>query len=221
MQDDDPIYAETANFAVTFAILISKSMRRNMINDENCGKKDIGLPTQCYLSNEQWRLFDSGELLFAGIEFDKRFINGFADKLAGVSVADMIIPLGIRNYIEKLDHDQYTRDSSYRITKDHFIEDIKQMASWILTFAQVVDIKSCADLVLRIAPSWMFCTGVVGWRGLEPIEIDSKVFFNLVLKMTRKDITRGTSIVESEGIFLTSHHGWSLFYNIYGDCDPG
>ncbi len=206
VEDDDPIYAETANFTVAFALLLSRSMRRDSISEASCGKKDIEIPAQCYLGTEPWRLFDSSMLLFTGIELDKRVISGFSEKLTGVSVADMTIPPGIRNYLEKPGHDQYTRD---RITKDHFIEDIKQIASWVLTFAQVVDVKSCADLVLRIAPGWMFCTGVVDWNGLEPIGIESNVFFNLLLKMMRKDITRGNSIVKSEGIVLTSYHGWS------------
>lgn len=221
VEDDDPIYAETANFAVAFALLLSRSMRRNPISDEHRGKKDIEIPAQCSLGTEPWRLFDSSKLLFAGIELDKRVINGFAEKLTGVSIADMTVPPSIRNYLEKPDHNQYAQDNQYRFTKDHFIEDVEQIASWVLTFAQVVDIESCADLVLRIAPGWMFCTGVVGWNGLEPIGIESKFFFNLVLKMMRKDITRGTSIVESEGMVLTSHHGWSLFYSSVGDCDPG
>ena len=222
VEDDDPIYAETANFAVAFALLLSKSMRRKPISDEHRGNKDIETPAQCYLGTEPWRLFDSSKLLFAGIELDKRVISGFAERLTGVDVEDMILPPGIRNYLEKPDHDQYNQDDQYRITKGHFIEqDVKQIASWVLTFAQVVDIKSCADLVLRIAPGWMFCTGVMNWNGLEPIETESKVFFNLVLKMMRKDITRGTSVVESEGICLTSHHGWSLFHSSFGDCEPG
>lgn len=196
-------------------------MRRNPISDEYHVNKNIDTPAQCYLGTEPWRFFNSSKLLFAGIELDKRVISGFAEKLTGVSVADMTVPPSIRNYLEKPDHDQYSKDSQYRITKDHFIEEIKQIASWVLTFAQVVDIESCADLVLRIAPGWMFCTGVVDWNGLEPIEIESNVFFNLVLNMMRKDVTRGSSIVDSEGIFLTSHYGWSLFYSSVGDFDPG
>lgn len=221
VEDDDPIYAESANFAVAFALLLSRSMRRMPISEGSLSKKDIETPAQCYLGTEPWRLFDSSKLLFAGIELDKRVISGFAEKLTGVSVEDMTVPPGIRNYLEKPDHEQYTQYNQYRFTKDHFIGEIKQIASWVLTFAQVVDIKSCADLVLRIAPGWMFCTGVVEWNGLEPIETESNVFFNLVLKMMRKDTTRGTSIVQSEGICLTSHHGWSLYYSSFGDCDPG
>lgn len=213
--DDDPIYAETANFTVAFAILLGRSMRRTSIMDYSLHENEIGAPTQCWLGTEPWRLFDSSKLLFSGIELDKRIINSFVEKLTGARIADMAVPPGIRNYLEKSKH------TKYEITKDHFIEDIKQAASWVLTFAQVVDVESCADLPLRIAPGWMFCTGVVGWEGLEPIEVESKVFFNLALKMMRKDVTRGNSIVESDGVFLTSHHGWSLFYTSVGDHDPG
>ena len=152
VEDDDPIYSETANFAVAFALLLSRSMRRKSISGENLGKKNV---ENLALGTEPWRLFDSSKLLFTGIELNKRVISGFAKELTGVSVADMTVPPGIRNYLEKPDHGQ-------EYTKDHFIGDIKQIASWILTFAQIVDIESCADLILRIAPGWMFCTGVVG-----------------------------------------------------------
>ena len=213
--DDDPIYAEAANLAVAFAILLSRSMRRIPVSAGSIGEKESEIPTQSYLGTESWRLYDSSKLLFSGIELDKGVINGFAEELTGVSIADMSVPPGIRVYLKK------SESTKNKITKDHFIEDIKQAASWVLTFAQVVDVESCADLPLRIDPGWMFCTGVVDWEGLEPIRIESTVFFNLILKMMRKDITRGTSIVESEGIFLTSHHGWSLFYSSVGDHDPG
>lgn len=212
--DDDPIYAETANFAVAFAVRLSQSMRRMPFSDEH-GQKPNRIPPQCYLGTESWRLFDSSKLLFSGIGLDKSVINEFDQKLTGASIADMTLPPRIQHYLGGSKNDR--RD----ITRDDFIQDVKQAASWILTFAQVNEIESCADLVLRIAPGWMFCTGVMNWDGLEPIEVESKVFFELVLKMMRKDDEGGTSIVESEGIFLTSHHGWSLFYSSVGDEDPG
>ena len=59
------------------------------------------------------------------------------------------------------------------------------------------------------------------WDGLRPIDVASNVFFDLVLKLMRKDVTGGESIVDSEDIFLTSHHGWSLFCSSVGDHDPG
>ena len=37
----------------------------------------------------------------------------------------------------------------------------------------------------------------------------------------RKDVTGVESVVDSEDIFVTSHHGWSLFYSSVGDHDPG
>ena len=72
--DDDPLYAETADFAVAFAILLSRSMRRVPMKDCSGGETEIEVPTQCYLDTEQWRLFDSSNLLFWGIKLDKRTI---------------------------------------------------------------------------------------------------------------------------------------------------
>ena len=220
VEDDDPIYAETANLTVAFALVLSRSMRRKPISEEH-HVMNIEVPAEYSLGTEPWRLFDSGKVLFAGIKLDKRVISDFAEHLTGVSVIDMTVPSSIRNYLEKPDYSKYTQISECRFTKDFFFQDIQQIASWVLTFAQVVDIESCADLILRIAPGWIYCSGVLGWNGLTPIVIESNAFFNLVLTMMSKDITRGVSHINSEGIFLTSHHGWSLFYNGVGDCDPG
>lgn len=211
--DDDPIYAETANFAVAFAMWLSRSMRRMPVIIH--GPQEDRTRHQRCLGTESWRLFDSSSLLFSGIGLDKDVINKFNENLTGASIADMKLPPRVQKYLESCG------DEKYKLRRHDFVEDIKQAASWVLTFAQVNEIESCADLVLRIAPGWMFCTGVVDWDGLEPIEIESKVFFNLVLKMMRKDVTGGVSLVESEGTFLMSHHGWSLFYSSVGDYDPG
>lgn len=43
----------------------------------------------------------------------------------------------------------------------------------------------------------------------------------LVLDLMRKDVTGGESVVDSEDVFLTSHHGWSWFYSSVGNHDPG
>ena len=215
--EDDPIFAGSANFAVSFAILLSRVMRRLPILDRGTpeSKEENNAPKQCYLSTEHWRLFDSSYVLFSGIKLDKRKINEYFDKLSGKTIEDMTIPTGIRNYLQNLD------ENTFELLRQAFLEDIKQLSSWILSFAQVINIESCADLPLRIAPGWMFCTGVLGWDGLDSINIESDVWFNLIMRTMRKDISAGDILVESEGLFLTCHQGWSLFYSSVGDYDPG
>ncbi|KAI4133616.1 MAG: hypothetical protein LQ338_000128 [Usnochroma carphineum] len=204
--DDDPIYVETANLAVSFAILLSRVMRRVSLPQP---PHPPNVPHYCYIKTEHWRLFDASNLLLWGIALDKRKIGEYLESLSGKSIEDMPIPTSARNYLQKLSG------------KDIFFQEIKQLASWIISFAQVVNIGSCADLPLRAAPGWMFCTGVLNWNGLDPINIEADVWFNLIMKMMRKDTTAGVSFVDSEGIFLTCHQGWSLFYSSIGDCDPG
>ncbi|KAL9584817.1 MAG: hypothetical protein Q9212_001884 [Teloschistes hypoglaucus] len=220
--DDDEVYVETANFAVSFSITICRVMRRVPFSDHGSGarKPENIVPTQCYLSTEQWRILNASETLLSGIELDKRKISDFVDRLCGKVLEDMAIPTGVRVYLEKLSRERLNENppETMKIT---FLEEMKQLASWILSFAQVINIESCADLPLRIAPGWMFCTGLMNWNGLDKIDIDSNIWFNMILKLMRKDSTGGHSIVESTGIFLTCHQGWSLFYSCIGIRDPG
>ena len=214
--DDDPIYTETADYAVAFAILISRLMRRVPFREghNRNSNKNPDIPGQCYLNTEHWRLFSSGRLLFFGIDLNKNEIIRYIDKLSHTTIESMVVPTSVRSYLQKLD------ENTYEELKLNFIQETKQVASWILTFAQVVDIEACAEVPLRMAPSWMFCTGVLNWDGLSPIDIDSDIWFNLVLKMMRKDTTGGESLVDSEGLFLVSYNGWSIFHSSVGDYDP-
>lgn len=205
-------YVETANFAVSFSITTCRVMRRVPFSDHGNGirKPEIGVPTQWFLSTEQWRVLNASETLLSGIELDKRKISDFVDRLSGKVLEDMAIPTGIRAYLEKLTSEQLNEHLPETM-RSIFLEEMKQLASWILSFAQVINIESCADLPLRIAPGWIFCTGLMNWNGLDMIDIDSNIWFNMILKLMRKGSTGGHSIVEFTGIFLTCHQGWSFF----------
>ena len=211
ISDDDQIYTDTANFAVAFALLLTKVMRRVPFS----GQEIRRTPDQCSLSTEHWRLFDSGRLLFMEINLGRQQINEYLAYLTGKRLNEMKLPASIKTYLETAFED------NSNITRQWFIEAVKELASWILSFAQVINVGTCADLPLRIAPGWMFCTGVMNWEGLDKIDIPSTAFFNLIMKMMKKDVTNGVSILDSDGVFLTCHQGWSLFYNSVGDNDPG
>ena len=217
ISEDNQLYTDTANFAVAFALLLTKVMRRVPFSDQDVRYQDAknGIPDQCYLSTEHWRLFDSGCLLFWEIKLDRQSINEYLDNLTGKRTDEMKLPASIKSYLEN------DEGNNFNITKQKFIEDVKELASWILSFAHVINVETCADLPLRIAPGWMFCTGVMNWGGLDKIDIPPAIFFNLIMKLMKKDATNGDSILESDGLFLTCHHGWSLFYNSVGDNDPG
>ncbi|KAL8748142.1 MAG: hypothetical protein Q9184_007502, partial [Pyrenodesmia sp. 2 TL-2023] len=221
LADDDPIYVDTANLAVSFAVALTRVMRRAPITeyDHRVRLEDnYDLPQQCYMNCEPWRLFDSSNLLFWDIKLDKMKIMEYLENLSGKRIDDnMPIPTSVRNHLRSLSRIPGNASEG----KVAFFEHLKELASWIVSFAQVVDVGSCADLPLRIAPGWMHCKGVLSWDGLAPIDLEADVWFNLIMKMMRKDTTGGESHVESEGVFLTCHQGWSLFYSSVGDHDPG
>ncbi len=218
--NDDPIFAETANFAVSFAILLSKALRRRPLGVSFSDRGDVEdktVPSQCYLSTERWQLSDSSHLLFQGIKIDKKTVNDHLDRLSGKHIDDMVLPTGVRNHLEHFSghiREQFLED------RQTFFDNINQLASWILAFANVVNINSCADLPLHFLPVKMVCVDLLGWNGLDLKDIQHDIFFELIRKMMMKERMDGPITFLDLRFFLTSHQGWSLFYSSVGDHDP-
>ena len=62
--DDDPIYEETANFILAFAIVFVRLTRHDRYLGRGGLRQATEVPPQSYLGTEQWRLFASSKLLF-------------------------------------------------------------------------------------------------------------------------------------------------------------
>ena len=213
--DDDPLYLEAANYALAFSIVLARSMRRVPFKPCHELEKNYQVPEQCYLGTEQWQFWKSGRLLFSGIKLDERTINDYVQRLTGLDITNTVLPPGIRNFLEKSPY--YTFD----IRKAAFIEDTKLAASWILTFAQVINIEAYADLPLYFHADGFPIKGLLSWNGLGTIDIDSDLWFNYALGMMKNTVREEDSNIESDEVFLTSHRGWSLFYSSIDDRDPG
>ena len=79
---DDPVFAETANFAISFAIILSKVFRWVGLTQELREREErLDISRQYYSSTENWRLFNSSSWLFWGIKFDKRRIDKHFENL--------------------------------------------------------------------------------------------------------------------------------------------
>jgi len=210
--DDDPIYAEVVQFTVAFAIVVSKFMRRVPLPRRD---KQFEVPEQCYGRTEYWRIMASSESLFSGFTLDKKEIGHYVKQLVGVQTTEMAVPPTLRRHLEKV-------ENGYRsYNKESFISDVKRMTLWILAFAQVVDLEACADMPLRYDPPGMLCYEVMKWEGIKPIDIDPEFWFVLVVQLMIGETELNIHVGTGEGLFLFSHHGWSLFYNTIGDKDPG
>ena len=151
LADDDPRYAETANLTVALAVLVSRSLRRLAGGMFQLPKDKPDLPPQCYLGTEQWRLFDSSEVLFDGIELDKRTITSYVNHYSTMAIAERPVPPSIRNHLGKA---QTVEEEIMR--RLGFLQDIQRFVTWIIMFAQVIDIVSCADLPLIVATASSF-----------------------------------------------------------------
>lgn len=228
--DDDPIFADTANFAVTVAILFSRKMRRSSPSFGVAHQQEN--PKQCYFNTPQWPLFNASHVLFWGIELDKRKIVGQLGKLVGTRVIDMALPTNLRNYISRIGQPNHDGESPVfeNYPQDEFLaENMHKLVSWILSFAQVIGVESCHDLPLRILPNWVTDSSILSWDIGSSIDIQSHFCFDLIRRLMRNDsFTKSSGVTSSkkppnatsENLFLTCHQGWSLFYSSVGDYDP-
>ncbi|KAL8992736.1 MAG: hypothetical protein Q9169_006879, partial [Polycauliona sp. 2 TL-2023] len=229
LADDNPIYTDTANFAISYAILLSQKMRRQPLSGHTEAVRGTSktfvyedIPEQFHLSTPHWRILNSSQVIFWGIELEKRKIVGNVDKLNGRDLRDMPLPASLSSYLEEPE----VRVLAGRIDPEQFI--VLKLASWILMFAQVIGIESCHNLPLRILPDLATWPRISSWSNESTIGITPSFWFDLVKEMMSKDArminqptpAAHTSSADLGNLFLTSHQGWSLFYSSIGDNDP-
>ena len=202
LADDDPVYADTANFTVSITLLVSSAARYR----EPCYGEGETLRKTRDFNTELWRLFDSSLLFFSGIELDKHQIFEQLDKIRGKSFNEMAVPTSVRNFLEPLKN------------KNRFFRIVKDLAILTFFFGQVIDIKSCSDLPLlyRESPLW---EDQLEFDGTSSLFLQPISCFDYIKDMM-EDAAKGIWNTESESCVLTCHHGWSLFLSSVGDCDP-
>jgi hypothetical protein len=210
--DNHAIYQETAQFAIAFAIALSRVMRRVPFP----GGEQTTVPPQCCRTTEIWQIKDSSHVLFSGIPLDWGAIEGYIESVT-LENGSWRIPPTIRSYLEHIQHDK--RLDLYG--KGRLIPEIKRVASWILAFAQVVEVKACSQLPLIWDPEWMFCPGIMTWDGQKPIDIQSNIWFSRIIHMLVGQTSGKVLVGSGNRLFLISERGWSLYHSNVGDNDPG
>ncbi|MCJ1229757.1 hypothetical protein MMC12_006427, partial [Toensbergia leucococca] len=127
--DDHPIYAESVQHLIAFAIVMLKSTRRVPFPGVSDPRKQPEVPEQCYMKVENIRLIASSEALFSGITFDKKEINGYVEKLTGIELGNLPLPPTIRSHLDN----GGKKDKRYN---NHGVDgSLKILASMIITFA--------------------------------------------------------------------------------------
>ena len=212
MTYDHPIYKETAQFAVAFAISISKVLRRVPFPK----KMPSPVPPKYYQNTHLWQIRDSSDVLFHGIEIDWNAVEGYS-KILVMRDGSWSIPPTVRLYLETMQSDRPFWPKSV----GNLISDIKRIASWILAFAQVAEVRDCAQLPLIYEPEWAFCPGIMIWDGKSPIDMESNLWFSRIIQMLIGQNYGKVSVMSGTRLFLVSERGWSLYHGNLGDNDPG
>lgn len=210
--DDDPIYEEVVHFAVAIAIITSKVIRRSPPLGTIGHPSKV--PQQFYGRTEYWRIMTSSEMLFSGITLNRKEIDSYVKQLTGVRINEMALPPTVRRHYDSINSGDGT------IETEDFMSKITLPMSWILAFAQVVDLESCSHMPLRYIPLYRLYANIQVGNGIEPIYIIPQCWYKLIISLMGNTESGDAPQVLDES-FLYSHCGWSVFYNSIGDRDPG
>jgi hypothetical protein len=213
--DNNPIYSEIAQFAIAFAIVVSRVMRRVPFP----GEVHATVPPQCYGNTEIWQIKDSSHILFTGISLDWSAIDTYTETIT-IENGSWRIPPIIRSYLQRIQPHKHL-DPYGPYGKGRLISDVKRLASWILTFAQVIEVKACSQLPLIWDPEWSFCPGIMTWDDQKPIDIHSNIWFSRIIYMLMGQTSGKVLVGTGTRLFLVCERGWSLYHSNLGDNDPG
>lgn len=209
---EHPIYKETAQYAIAFAISVSKVLRRVPFSHE----ENAVVPPQCCGNTQIWQIKEASEVIFHGVEIDWTAVASFGDNLMAQD-GSWRIPPTVRSYLETMQSNR----PYWPKNVGSLISDIKRIASWILTFAQVTEVQECAQLPLIFETEWSFCPGIMIWDGKSPIDMESNIWFSRIIQMLMGQSYGKVSVASGTRLFLISERGWSLYHGNLGDNDPG
>jgi hypothetical protein len=204
VSNNHAVYSELAELVIAMSIASSEALVAKKL-----GPPKFQSPTERAGYIEKWQIVETSTILFHDITIDHSNINQLIEK-AKKGFKKIQPPIHVREILE-----------SARISRDWglLMEQLEIMKAMLLVFSHVVDIRQCPDLPVQ----WLTNSFDLEWVFTETEETEvqwSSAFmqiWRLIAPMSK--LKSFASVLDR--LFLVSEHGWSIFYNVGGDQDPG
>ncbi|KIN02959.1 hypothetical protein OIDMADRAFT_178728 [Oidiodendron maius Zn] len=216
---DDPVYKDTIQFILAFIILRSSTLR---LCTPGYGETLKSHPCSCKL--EQWRIYDAGDVIFYGLEYDRSEVQSYVNQKGLSALTEANFPSSIEQYLAKL---LKTNDMNQTADQDGILASNRRMleyfitslATFILIFAHVLEVKECNELPLVFDIEGISKRPDIHYQLLDckPIFLaESDIFYYISGLMIGSNLTP----THYNDCFLVSDFGWSTFLSSCGDSIP-
>ena len=215
----DPVYKDIIQFILALTILRSSTIRRCTPEYE---KKLETNSCPCKL--EQWRIYDTGDVIFHGLEYDRSEVQSYVNQKGLSTLTEANFPSSMEQYLAKL---LKTNDINQTADQDEILASNRRMleyfitslATFILIFAHVPEVKECNELPLVFDIEGFLKHPDIYYQLLysKPIVLaESDIFYYISGLMTGSNLTP----THDNDCFLVSDFGWSTFLSSCGDSIP-
>lgn len=228
VQDDSPIYQDLVQFITAAAVYTSRRLFYDMLPyHKEKHLVERGSAARRSMALEVWRVIDAADVAFGGIDIDRKVVKSHIDCLH----TDTLIPKTFPNAVlSRFSHATRLGLSFFSASNsiNFFFNVVDYLTEIILSLAHVAEIKSCAQMPIRIAKHRHHIGVLYAGFDEEAEEhlVKPEDIFHFVSGILSSDIVkladdvpRSPSGVNSH-LFLVSDFGWSVFFDTLWDKDP-
>jgi hypothetical protein len=233
--DQDPIYEEVIYLVTALAINVSQRLDRDMESSKRqrpiittgdfsdvSSVQTIGRPP---LKIEFWRVMDAAAVIFNGFELDESRIESYVNYLLETKLTRDTCPTTFNPFLRRVKSDDIEVGPAERL-----MDQVKYLARVVLIFSNVTNVKSCAQIPLRMTDDIGILAPQMGLlftsaNNIRATVRASETFHALATflsdrRFNYKDDVSGLAGQESRFLFLYSDFGWSILLDTMGHKDP-
>jgi hypothetical protein len=219
--DNDPLYQETAQLILAFAIVKSSTLCRVAVSNPD-RKPGDDLP--CFSSLERWRIFDAADIIFHGIQYDRLEVDSYIRMIKNSTLQETSFPNSIEQYLQKWTEANGVDDAEDRKLKLSWNRRslellMGNLATLTLVFAHVPEVKDCNELPLAFDIDGLLERSTIFNQLFDGESIrlkESTIFYHIAGLLVGSRFSSSAY----KKCFLVSDFGWSTFLSSCEDGSP-
>lgn len=220
--DNDPVYEDSVNLVTALAIHVSRRLDRTI--EPACqGEHESESIPRYEIQLEAWRVLASSTITFAGVAHDPAAVNSLVEVLSDSVLDDYMVPGSFASFLKKAG-----MGNVLLLETSGLLTQIQCLARFVLLFAFVVEVESCAEMPVLLDHGSLELTQELNRICRNPntrAVIAPETVLNGIIRLLSLDSScqrhdEWVSSADSQTLFLWSDFGWSVFLGTTLDKDP-
>lgn len=213
--EGDEVQLGVVRMVLAIAYIVSKKICRvRQVQTSSRSNSRPEKDNEWSVTIEEDRFFNSAETLFSGLGIDEDTTKNLANRIKGKPFGLDLLPIALQGHVERIGNDPSNMRELERF--------LQSLVSFVLLFALVDEVKTCADVPLILMESRGFVRLTIDkmLATEEKVHIEESTLFHALCSLLVGG-SFGREDRDSGGrTFAVCDFGWSVHLDTVGDKDP-